>query len=185
MNIQGESLRKMKRTIIVWVVLIGFSGFCFYGYGYAMGRAEKITKADIIVYSKNINNAPEALWPDETMKEAFRCYWQIRFEGRWQETFLLEAPYFQEMTPENRYRMYIENTRKNTLIRIQVEDVKKEGEYLYMVRCVVFFKRSDGTEKNAHLQDRWVFAGGKYFHVIDDNLFFPGQQGRRPSGRIR
>ena len=165
-NIQGESLRKMKRTIIALVALIGFSGFYFCGY--ATG-----------------GNAPEALWPDKTMKEAFGSYWKMRFEGQWQETLRLEAPHFQEMTPENRYRMYIENTRRNTLIRIQVEDVKKEGEYLYMVRCVVFFKRFDGTEKRIHLHDRWVLAGGKYFHVIDDNLFFPGQGRRRPSGRIR
>jgi hypothetical protein len=125
-----------------------------------------------ITYSDS-KKPPEGLWPDRVLEASFGRYWGVRFSGKAEEAFSLEAPYFQEMAGLPRYRLYVQNAQKNTLLGMDVRELNKETEWFVSIKCVARIKTQGGETKETFLLDRWVNAGGKWYHVIKDPLLFP------------
>jgi hypothetical protein len=126
-----------------------------------------------VTYSNDAGPQPEKLWPDAGLKEAFSHYWGLRYAGMVEEAFALEAPYFQEMVPIDRYKLLADGTRKNKLIEMEVDAVKKQTDQFFEIHCRSRFKAPDGSLKEAYLVDRWVDVDGTWFHVLRDPVVFP------------
>ena len=56
---------------------------------------------------------------------------------------------------------------------IEVRNVVKETDHYLMVHCVIEFNSEMGEKKRKFIRDRWVYAGGKWYHVVKDRIFFP------------
>jgi hypothetical protein len=125
-----------------------------------------------ITYSDS-KKPPEGLWPDRELEMAFGRYWGLRFAGKIEEAFSLEAPYFQETAGLPRYRLYVQHAQKNTLLGMDVKELTKQTERFVSIKCVARIKTQAGETKESFLVDRWVYAGGKWYHVIKDPLLFP------------
>ena len=134
----------------------------------------RIVPPPTITYSLDAGVRPDQLWPDDQLKEVFASYWSLRFTGPWEEVFELEAPYFQEMVNPNRYRMYMQSGMRNELSEIEVRDLVQETEFFCVIHCLVRLRLANGEMNEIFLRDRWVNAGGRWYHVIQDSLIFPG-----------
>jgi len=74
----------------------------------------------------------------------------------------------------SRYRSYAPKAEGYDRVDIEVRDLVKETEYLLMVHCVISFHNEVGDEhKKRFIRDRWVYAGGRWYHVVKDPIFFP------------
>jgi hypothetical protein len=122
------------------------------------------------------SNAPDGLWPDKELEGAFRRYWGLRFAGKVEEAFSVEAPYFQEMTGIARYRLYVQHAQKNMLLGIDVKGATKETERFVIIKCVARIKTQAGETNETFLLDRWVHAGARWYHVIKDPFMFPARK---------
>lgn len=126
-----------------------------------------------ISYSKELGGGPADVWPDSALEKAFVQYWGNRFSGTPKEGFLQEAPYFQEMISENLYTRYVGNASKNKLVSAEVLGLDHEGEYLWAIKCKMLIELPNGTIEEVGVRDRWVFAGKRWYHVIQNRFFFP------------
>lgn len=126
-----------------------------------------------LVYSEDSGAGPKQFWPDARLKEVFKRYWSLRFDGRSKEAFALEAPYFQEMVSEKLYHFYVKGAVENELIEIELRDLVQETEYFYVIHPLIRFKNAKGEKKESSLRDRWVNVGGQWYHVLRDPLIFP------------
>lgn len=128
--------------------------------------------ATIITYSPDAGAGPDQLWPDDRLREVFARYWSLRFSDQSQEAFKLEAPYFQEMVEEARYRIYVSGPARNELINIEVRDLAQKTEYCVEITMVAHIKIDSKKKKEMILHDRWVNAGGQWYHLLRDPIFF-------------
>ena len=93
-----------------------------------------------ITYSLDAGAGPDQLWPDDRLREVFARYWSLRFSNQSQEAFKLEAPYFQEMVEEARYRIYVSGPARNELINIEVIDLVQITAYCVEITMVAHIK---------------------------------------------
>jgi hypothetical protein len=126
-----------------------------------------------VVYSKESGLTPEQLLPDGNLRKAFARYWGLRFAGKVDEAFAMEAPYFQEMVGMNRYRLFVQGTRKNQLIEMEIRGVERKTDHFYEIQCRPRFKTPEGEIKEIYMVDRWVDVDGTWFHVLKDSVVFP------------
>ena len=127
-----------------------------------------------IVYSKDSPDKPEGLWPDGELKGLFARYWALRFSGDADAAFKMEAPHFQEMAPEDRYKNYVIGSVKNELTEVEVLDVVRETEHFLKVNCFVRWKAPDDKIGEMFLHDRWVKVRGRWYHIFYNPILFPG-----------
>jgi hypothetical protein len=154
------------RTVIVAVLM------CLWAAGCASLGLKPAIEAPV-TYSKDAGAQPEKLWPDEGLRKAFSHYWGLRFAGMVEDAYALEAPYFKEMVPMGRYRLYTEGTRKNELVEMEVRAVNKQTDHFFEIQCLSRLRTPDGSLKEIHLVDRWVDVDGTWFHVLRDPVVFP------------
>jgi len=163
----------MMRRVLTTLYVIAAACLCLALLGASPGL-DKGRKGEInLTYSPDAG-APDRYWPDPGLKDAFTRYWATRFAGDWKAARKLEAPYFQEMTEPRRYGVYMEGSVKNKLIEMKLGPIAWETDHLYKIACVTKLKLENGKEQVVHLQDLWVRAGGRWYHVIRDNFFFRG-----------
>jgi hypothetical protein len=120
------------------------------------------------------SNGPSHFWPDDALEKVFLSYWNARLSWNWEEARKMEAPYFQEMTPPSRYKVYLTAGRRNQVKEIGLLQFNWEDEQLCTISTVLQIQQNDGKIKEVHLSDYWVKAGSKWYHVIKDSFFFPG-----------
>ena len=125
-----------------------------------------------ITYSPDAGAGQDQLWPDDRLREVFARYWSLRFSDQSQEAFKLEAPYFQEMVEAARYHMYVKGPARNELINIELRDLAQKTEYCVEITMVAHIKIDSKKKKEMVLHDRWVNAGGEWYHVLRDPIFF-------------
>ena len=125
-----------------------------------------------ITYSLDAGAGPDQLWPDDRLREVFARYWSLRFSNQSQEAFKLEAPYFQEMVEAARYRIYVSGPARNELINIEVRDLVQITAYCVEITMVAHIKIQNEKKKEMVLHDRWVNAGGQWYHILRDPIFF-------------
>ena len=125
-----------------------------------------------ITYSLDAGDRPDQLWPDDQLREVFARYWSLRFSNQSQEAFKLEAPYFQEMVEEARYRIYVSGPARNELINIEVRDLVQITAYCVEITMVANIKINSKKKKEMVLHDRWVNAGDQWYHIVRDPIFF-------------
>jgi hypothetical protein len=145
---------------------------CLWAAGCASLGSRPVIEAPV-TYSKDAGHQPENLWPKAGLKEAFSHYWGVRFSGSAEDAFALEAPYFREMVPIDRYKLLADGTRKNKLIAMEVLSVKKQTEHFFEIQCRIRFKAPDGSVKDPYIADKWVDVDGTWYHVLRDPMVFP------------
>jgi hypothetical protein len=130
-----------------------------------------------LVYTgtKDTKADPKTFWPDPKLKEAFEAYWAARFDKQvpTRESFIKEAPYFQEMVDEDMYKSYIRGAVQNDLLEIQLQRVIKETDNLYKVECVIWVNWANSEKRDVYFLDEWINVRGKWYHVLKDILFLP------------
>jgi hypothetical protein len=142
------------------------------------GKEEK--KQDIpsgakLTYAKDMSISPESFWTDNTLKDAFANYWLLRFDRKIDDTFKMEAPYFQEMANFKRYRTFMEGA-KDDLVEVELKDRIQVTERFVVIKCTIRLNTnsSEGI-RNVSIADYWVYSGKKWYHVIRDSIVFPDE----------
>lgn len=116
----------------------------------------------------------EKIWAQAALREAFSRYWTLRQKGDFEGTFALEAPYFREMVPFGRYRNYLAMQSGNTKIQeIVLVHVAEKSAYCYDIGTYVKVVDPAGKRRKVTVIDRWVQAGGAWYHVIRNPMLFP------------
>lgn len=116
---------------------------------------------------------------------SFNQYWTVRAGKDAEAAFKLEAPYVQEMTSLNRYRLYAASlSRKTRLVDVEVLDMQCEQPFCCCINCRLVFKADDGREVVRNLRDCWVLAAGRWSHVLKNPMIFPelGMAGEAGNG---
>jgi hypothetical protein len=162
--------RSFKITGCVLAMVTAIAFFAVGGCAIFGGKA--LPEAPI-TYSKESGLTPDQLLPEESLRKAFARYWGLRFAGEVEKAFAMEAPYFQEMVGINRYRLFVEGTRKNKLIDIEIRSVDRKTDHFYEIQCRPRFKTPEREIKEIYIVDRWVDVDGTWFHVLKDSVVFP------------
>ena len=115
----------------------------------------------------------ETFWPDDDLKTLFGHYWYLRFEGLSEQSWPMEALFFQEMVPAARYHAFIQSGRSNKFLSVEVQGLERLSEYFVVIDCVLRFTMKSGERKETFIKDRWVYAGEKWHHVIRNPVIFP------------
>lgn len=131
--------------------------------------------AKLIYAKENMSISPESFWTDKALKDAFANYWLLRLSKKIDQAFKLEAPYFQEMANFQRYRTFLDGT-KDDLVEIELKDRIQVTERFVVIKCIVRLNTNSAEGiKNVPIADYWVYAGGKWYHVLIDKLIFPDE----------
>jgi hypothetical protein len=115
----------------------------------------------------------ETFWPDNDLKQLFGHYWHLRFEGLSEQSWPLEALFFQEMVPAARYHAFVQGGKSNTLLAVEIQGLEHLSAYCVTIACVLRFKMKNGELKETFTKDRWVFSGEKWRHVLRNPVIFP------------
>lgn len=126
-----------------------------------------------LVYPEEQGDEIEKSWPDGKLKKEFRKYWFLRFDGRIERIFEMEAPYIQEMLAYETYEQYMKGAQNNRLVEIEPLGIEKKTDELYEIKFYQRFIAPNGKEKEIYLTEEWVEAGGNWYHIFQDALMFP------------
>lgn len=162
----------MNKRIGILILCVGFIGILLSGCNTEL-KAKPINLNYQSAESKKTE--PNTFWGgDKDLKKVFERYWSFRFDRSTpiKEQFLMEAPYFQEMVDESFYRVYMRSGTEVNLDNFQVQKLVKKTPNFYAVECLIYVKMPDGEKRDTFLTDYWVKVNGKWYHVIDDKLFF-------------
>jgi hypothetical protein len=85
----------------------------------------------------------------------------------------MEALFFQEMVPPDRYHAFVQGGKPNQLLSVEIQGLERLTEYFVVIDCTLRFKMKNGELKETFLQDRWVHSGDKWYHVIRNPIIFP------------
>ena len=147
----------------------------FFNVGLAADKGQEGTALDALKLTYGPDtNGPEHFWPGDSLKDVFLKYWKTRLSKNWEEARVMEAPYFQEMTRANRYRLYIAGGIKREWTELKLVQFNWEEEQLCRIKMELYFRSENGRIEKAYLADWWVKAGGEWYHVIRDGFFFAG-----------
>ncbi|MEI6260563.1 MAG: hypothetical protein WCR46_11730 [Deltaproteobacteria bacterium] len=146
-------------AMLLFVVVAGMGAGCG-----AFGN-----KSIAIVYSDKIDSA---IWADPNLQKRFNEYWYNRFAGYTEANFKMESPHFVEMIQFQKYNGYVQNAKKNKLLKIKIFDVEKETDFLVNVYGVLFLQSMGGEVTESSIKDRWVRVDDEWFHLLYDPLFF-------------
>ena len=116
--------------------------------------------------------AENVLWPGNGLKQEFERYWSSRFDGLWESTWLMEAPYFQEMTDQKKYKDFIKAHIDSHLLGIEIWSIEHETDNLVVIRCEISYQKQ-GESKKFFNKDKWVRVRDKWYHIIQDRILFP------------
>lgn len=117
----------------------------------------------------------EAKVPKELMSR-FVSYWEARNRKDWKRALEFERPSWRKLYRPKRYRIYLSIVNKVPLTDLVIQKARcKERRCCFLLEGV--FQTSKG-KKNWRWDDCWVKEGGKWYHVIEDPLFFPPSRGK-------
>lgn len=110
----------------------------------------------------------------EQLLASFNHYWSVRAGNDAKASFNLEAPYVQEMTSFNRYRLYAAARGRNIrLVKVEILSLDWEQPFYCLINCRLVYKAENGRKVVRNLRDRWVLAAGRWSHVLKNPMFFP------------
>ncbi len=125
-----------------------------------------------LIYAQELLD--EKIWPEAKLRQAFSRYWTLRQKGDLEGMFALEAPYFREMVPFGRYRNYLLMQGGNTKIQeVVLVHFAKKSPYCYDIGTYLEVVDPAGKRRKITVIDRWVQAGGEWYHVVRNPMFFP------------
>jgi len=117
---------------------------------------------------------PKTFWVDSELKKTFEKYWAIRYtKDMSKQSFLMEAPHFQEMVDEQRYNVYTGNAWQNKPVEIRLQRITKDTDSLYTIVVDFYIRMANGESSNVSFADQWIKVREKWYHLIKDTLFFP------------
>ena len=119
------------------------------------------------------NGGQESIWADQKQQEAFCKYWTLRFDGKNDKTYIMEAPKFREQATIEKYMLYVKRTKNNVLKRIVINGSGRDDNDLFYVDCKLHLKTKSGDEIVNSIRDKWIKVEGKWYHAIRDPFFFP------------
>ncbi len=152
-------------------ILILCVGILFFGCNMGL-KAKPINMTYPSVEGKKIE--PKVFWEgDNDLKKAFEQYWAFRFDGQSpiKEMFLMEAPYCQEMIDESFYKVYMRNGNISTVDELKIQRLVKKTPTFYEIVFEMNITQG-GEKRGTSLADYWVNVKGKWYHVLEDQLFF-------------
>lgn len=155
------------RTIWVWLTIV----FCLCSCA-VNSRYGQLP----IQYSSSIqglSGGPESFWPNRYIKSAFYEYWSVYYGNEREKAFEREAPFFQEIIGRPYYGKIIQSIAKNKLELIEINSIQKINENYYEINIIQHVINAKGESLELVITDRWVYAGGKWYHIIIDPLIFP------------
>jgi hypothetical protein len=116
----------------------------------------------------------DRLQAQDGLLASFDQYWTVRARKEAEASFKLEAPYIQEMTSFNRYRLYMIALNRNVkLVEVEILDMKCEQPFYCTVSCRLVYAAADGRREERNLRDYWVLADGRWSHVLRNPMIFP------------
>lgn len=116
----------------------------------------------------------DRLQPKDGLLASFNQYWTVRATKEPHASFKLEAPYIQEMTSFNRYRLYVEALSRNArLVDVEILDLQCEQPFYCTVSCRLVYETAKGRKEERKLRDFWVLAAGRWSHVLHNPMIFP------------
>lgn len=156
----------MMRNFFKWMIWFSVAVLC----GCAAGNQVKQENRIKISVSKDCVYTSKDFWVDRQLEEVFAEYWTLRFAKKTEKLFQLEAPHIRELVNYPRYEMYTENYR-NDVAEVRLEKRGYISERLLVLDLSLIVRGTQ--EEKISIPDRWVFVGGKWYHVIHDPIFFP------------
>ena len=136
------------------------------------GKANQVTEP-AITYADDVNVDPENFWPDPELKKVFKEYWRLRFSGKADKAFLMEAPYFQEMVNFNKYKGFVKEN-PNHLTEMKMREHDQRTQRLHLLHYTARLEDSNGVIRDYNLLDQWIFYNDQWYHVWRDRLIFQG-----------
>lgn len=126
-----------------------------------------------VIYSPELGNNADELWPDAELKDLFSYYWALRFEGPCRKLFLLEADYVREMINEKRYNNFVKRAFTRELVDIVVVRIEQKHQFLYHIYCILHLKDEREAIQKVSIRDRWVKVENRWCHALRDPFMFP------------
>ena len=161
----------MKGLRVIWVLIFSFllasctmTGDIRKGEELQDESGLKITYGDL--------KGPDEFWPDEKFKDVFISYWLWRFQGKAEEAFQIEAPYFQEIISDTHYRKYVQ-LNPNRIVGIKFLDIQMMTQRFYFIDFALVLEGDQNYEKSVGLRDEWIFYNEEWYHVWRDKFIFP------------
>lgn len=145
--------------IIVAAALFSFSG-CTHG-----NKQKQIVEIELEAYE---NNKTE--WPDKKLKDTFRNYWWTRFNEQFKKSYELEAPHVKSIVNKKRYQSYAMTLKSAKLQKIEIIEIKKKTNCLYVVNCYLRYIGKNKKVSKDGRSDLWVKLDNRWFHVLNNPL---------------
>ncbi len=156
----------MMKIFFKFMVMFSVTILCSCASGSQVKKENRIK----ISVSKDCVYTSKDFWVDHQLEDAFAEYWSLRFAKKTEQLFQMEAPHIRELVNYPRYEMYAENYR-NDVSEISLEKRRYVSEHLLMIDLSLIIQGKN--EEKISIPDRWVFVGGKWYHLIQDSIFFP------------
>lgn len=117
----------------------------------------------------------EAKVPEE-LRQRLVAYWDARGRQDWKRALEFERPSWRRLYRPKRYQIYLSIVNKAHLLRLTVKNIRcKEKRCCFDLEGV--FETPRGKE-NWQWGDCWVKEEGRWYHVVQDPLFFPPPRGK-------
>ncbi len=111
-------------------------------------------------------------WPDEKLLNKFAEYWHKRLSGDIDGAWEMEAPHFQYLAGQGKYRNYLARSEAQMPLEIEVRNIRQVTDYKYLIDAELGIRRS-GQEQKVTINDRWIKLDQQWFHVVYDPVIFP------------
>jgi len=119
-----------------------------------------------------VKDADNVLKEDVGLEAAFNRYWQLMARKEVKKTFMMEAPYVQEMISRGRYELYKNLFLKGEIEELKILDVHYEQPFLCCIDCQMTVEK-EGRSDVREFRDCWVKTGDDWYHAFKSPLFFP------------
>ncbi len=95
-------------------------------------------------------------------------YWLNRANSIFEQSFKIEAPYIQFLTPLETYKIYLAHTVRPEKVKIQklLCTPTKNGKHCFLLLRI--FEKG----KESFIRDEWIYLNNMWYHVIKDPIVF-------------
>ncbi len=129
-----------------------------------------------LTYHESGLKAGKTSWPDVALQDEFTWYWKNRLSGNWDKTWAMEAPYFREIAPMEKYKSLVAVHSGNEIAGIEIWEIVAETNRLITVKGKVSFNNKSSELKQFFVNDSWILVRGNWYHVFHDPILFPSAQ---------
>jgi hypothetical protein len=112
-------------------------------------------------------------WPDQQLKDKFKEYWGYRCDGDADRSFMLEAPYAQEMIFPERYNNFIRGAKDKDWAGIKIVKIEWVTAQLIQVDFYLKYWDNEKIMRDIFFHDSWISMGNQWHHAFKDLFLLP------------